>query len=101
VSVLFQIGIENVADTVALELLVQAMQVRCSLARMHSVVFGQEQAYDIMRTKQQLGYIVCTEMRKTCGTHGLWMIIQGGRHPRHVESRMEAFLIDLRVRFRQ
>lgn len=67
---------------------------------MHSV-FLQEQAFDVMRTKQQLGYIVWSGARNACGTHGLRMIIQGGRHPRHVESRMEAFLVDLRVRVRQ
>jgi secreted Zn-dependent insulinase-like peptidase len=39
VNLFFQIGVENVVDTVALELLVQAMQVRCSPMRMRTVVW--------------------------------------------------------------
>lgn len=60
--VLLQIGLQSTADTVRRDLLVQLMQ---------------EPAFDSLRTKQQLGYIVHTGGRDPAGTLGLRFIVQG------------------------
>ncbi len=55
-----------------------------------------EPAFDVLRTKEQLGYIVlCREWR---GPEyiGLGITVQSEKDPRYLETRIEAFLIHMR-----
>ena len=58
----------------------------------------QEPAFDQLRTKEQLGYIVWTTSRRTPdGPSGLRIIIQSEREASYLEQRIEAFLISFAV----
>ncbi|KAG7298349.1 hypothetical protein JYU34_017951 [Plutella xylostella] len=51
-----------------------------------------EPAFTQLRTKEQLGYIVFSGVRRSNGTQGLRLIVQGDRHSEYLEERIEAFL---------
>lgn len=51
-----------------------------------------EPAFDELRTKQQLGYIVSTSRHESLGFMGVKLIIQSERDPIYLESRVDAFL---------
>ncbi|KNC32106.1 Insulin-degrading enzyme [Lucilia cuprina] len=51
-----------------------------------------EPCYDCLRTKEQLGYIVFSGMRKVNGANGIRIIVQSSKHPSYVEGRIETFL---------
>lgn len=51
-----------------------------------------EPCFSILRTKEQLGYIVFSGVRRSNGTQGLRIIVQSDRHPKYVDERVEAFL---------
>uniref|UniRef100_A0A1A9ZU27 Insulin-degrading enzyme n=1 Tax=Glossina pallidipes TaxID=7398 RepID=A0A1A9ZU27_GLOPL len=51
-----------------------------------------EPCYDCLRTKEQLGYIVFSGMRKVNGVNGFRIIVQSSKHPSFVEDRIENFL---------
>ncbi|KAL0270074.1 UNVERIFIED_CONTAM: hypothetical protein PYX00_007602 [Menopon gallinae] len=53
-------------------------------------------AFDILRNKEQLGYIVYSGLRRSNCVQGLRMIIQSEKHPSYVEQRIEAFLSKFR-----
>ncbi|KAI8902913.1 Metalloenzyme, LuxS/M16 peptidase-like protein [Globomyces pollinis-pini] len=53
---------------------------------------GQEPAFDQLRTKEQLGYMVYSGVRKQCEMISYRVIIQSERDPMFLESRIEAFL---------
>lgn len=55
-----------------------------------------EPAFNILRTKEQLGYIV--HASEWTGTEfiGLRIVIQSERDPKYLESRIEAFLVHMR-----
>lgn len=50
-----------------------------------------EPAFDQLRTKEQLGYLVFSSVRKTVGSMGFRIIIQSERDAAYLESRIEAF----------
>jgi len=52
----------------------------------------QEQAFDELRTKEQLGYIVFSGVRRSCGTQGIRCVVQSTFKPEYLDSRIEAFL---------
>uniref|UniRef100_A0A9J2Q816 Peptidase M16 middle/third domain-containing protein n=1 Tax=Ascaris lumbricoides TaxID=6252 RepID=A0A9J2Q816_ASCLU len=52
----------------------------------------QEPSFDILRTKEQLGYIVFCSCRRECGNHGLRLIVQGLKDPKFVIWRIENFI---------
>ncbi|RKP06928.1 Metalloenzyme, LuxS/M16 peptidase-like protein [Thamnocephalis sphaerospora] len=54
-----------------------------------------EPCFDQLRTKEQLGYLVFSGVRKQPGVMGLRIIIQSERDPIYLENRIEAFLIKL------
>jgi insulysin len=58
-----------------------------------------EPSYDQLRTKEQLGYVVGTGVRRARGTQGFQILVQGDRHPAYVETRIDNFLNDLGVVF--
>jgi insulysin len=51
-----------------------------------------EPAFDQLRTKEQLGYAVFTDVRAPLTTTGIRFIIQSERTPRYLDTRIEAFL---------
>ncbi|KAH6980474.1 insulin-degrading enzyme [Ilyonectria destructans] len=51
-----------------------------------------EPAFDQLRTKEQLGYVVFTSERFFSTTYGLRFLIQGEMRPEYLDSRIEAFL---------
>ncbi|KXS20116.1 hypothetical protein M427DRAFT_52375 [Gonapodya prolifera JEL478] len=51
-----------------------------------------EPAFDQLRTKEQLGYIVSTSIRMNTGVMGLRVIIQSEREPVYLEHRIDEFL---------
>ena len=58
-------------------------------------LFGQiteEPAFDQLRTKEQLGYIVFSGTRTFATTMGYRVLIQSERHPPYLEERIDAFL---------
>ncbi|XP_066956310.1 insulin-degrading enzyme [Macrobrachium rosenbergii] len=77
VETYFQCGVQGTHQNMLLELLCQ-------------IIF--EPAFDELRTKEQLGYIVWSGVRRANGTQGLRVIVQGDRHPQYLDSRIEAFL---------
>ncbi|KAI1326360.1 ubiquitin carboxyl-terminal hydrolase-like protein [Xylariaceae sp. FL0255] len=51
-----------------------------------------EPAFDQLRTKEQLGYIVFSGVRGSSTTYGFRFIIQSERTPEYLESRIDLFL---------
>ncbi|KAG0266792.1 Insulinase (Peptidase M16) [Mortierella polycephala] len=51
-----------------------------------------EPCFNQLRTKEQLGYLVFSGVRKQAGATGLRFILQSERDPVHLESRVEHFL---------
>lgn len=51
-----------------------------------------EPAFDQLRTKEQLGYVVFSGQRSTMTTMGYRFIIQSEKTPEYLESRIDAFL---------
>ncbi|GLV31928.1 Insulin degrading metalloproteinase [Carabus blaptoides fortunei] len=69
--------------------------VQCKESNMLLELFTQiihEPCFDILRTKEQLGYIVFSGIRRSNGVQGLRVIVQSDKHPRHVDQRVEEFL---------
>ena len=77
IEVILQSGLQNTYSNCMTELIAQILH---------------EPAYDILRTKEQLGYIVFSGVRRMSGTQGIRVIIQSARHPDYLEERIEAFL---------
>ncbi|KAM3578800.1 metalloprotease [Umbelopsis sp. WA50703] len=57
---------------------------------------AQEPCFDQLRTKEQLGYLVFSGLRKQTGSMGLRFIIQSERDTVYLENRVEEFLTKLR-----
>ncbi|RVE50691.1 hypothetical protein evm_004601 [Chilo suppressalis] len=76
-SLYYACGVRSSRQNVALELLAQALSEPC---------------FSVLRTKEQLGYIVFSGVRRSNGVQGLRVIVQSDRHPSYVEDRIEAFL---------
>ncbi|XXH05044.1 hypothetical protein Hte_011468 [Hypoxylon texense] len=51
-----------------------------------------EPAFDQLRTKEQLGYVVFSGLRGSATTYGFRFIIQSERTPEYLESRIDSFL---------
>jgi len=51
-----------------------------------------EPAFDELRTKQQLGYVVFVTRWDPNGSIGLRFLLQSEREPVYLESRVDAFL---------
>ncbi|CAB3224482.1 unnamed protein product [Arctia plantaginis] len=70
-------GVRAARLNVALELLAQLLAEPC---------------FNVLRTKEQLGYIVFSGVRRSNGVQGLRFIVQSDRHPEFLEQRIEAFI---------
>lgn len=55
-----------------------------------------EPAFDQLRTKEQLGYVVFSGVRPTATILGYRFIVQSERNPEYLESRIDAFLTGYR-----
>ncbi|ESO09969.1 hypothetical protein HELRODRAFT_109371 [Helobdella robusta] len=55
-----------------------------------------EPCYDILRTQEQLGYIVFSGVRRLHGVQGLRIIVQSDRSPAYVEQRIELFMLKMK-----
>ncbi|XP_045505756.1 insulin-degrading enzyme [Colias croceus] len=51
-----------------------------------------EPCFHVLRTQEQLGYIVFSGVRRANGAQGLRVLVQSDRHPQYVETRVDAFL---------
>lgn len=57
-----------------------------------------EPCYNVLRTQEQLGYIVFSGVRKANGAKGLRILVQSTKHPEYVEARIDKFLASMIVR---
>ncbi|KAK0161382.1 hypothetical protein PV327_009858 [Microctonus hyperodae] len=76
-EVYYQSGLQSTESNMHLELLGRIIQEPC---------------FNTLRTKEQLGYIVFSGIRRSNGAQGLRVIVQSDRHPQYVEDRIEAFM---------
>ncbi|XP_008554389.2 insulin-degrading enzyme isoform X1 [Microplitis demolitor] len=76
-EIYYQVGLQSTESNMHLELLGQIIS---------------EPFFDVLRTQEQLGYIVFSGIRRGNGVQGLRIIIQGDRHPQYLEERIEAFI---------
>ncbi|XP_021361137.1 insulin-degrading enzyme-like isoform X2 [Mizuhopecten yessoensis] len=77
IEIYYQCGVQQTDANMLLELFIQIIGEPC---------------FDILRTKEQLGYIVFSGIRRTSGVQGMRIIVQSDRTPQYVENRVEAFL---------
>ncbi|XP_065170967.1 insulin-degrading enzyme isoform X2 [Atheta coriaria] len=77
VEIYYQCGMQTKQSNVLLDLFAHIIQEPC---------------FNELRTKQQLGYIVFSGMRRSNGVQGLRIIVQSDRHPEYVDERIEEFL---------
>ncbi|XP_029847495.1 insulin-degrading enzyme isoform X2 [Ixodes scapularis] len=74
----FQCGPQETRANVLVELLCQLLTEPC---------------YNVLRTQEQLGYLVASGPRRSNGVQGIRIIVQSDRPPVFLDSRIEAFLI--------
>ncbi|XP_026744064.1 insulin-degrading enzyme [Trichoplusia ni] len=76
-SLYYSCGVRHTRANVALELLAHTLSEPC---------------FNQLRTKEQLGYIVFSGVRRSNGVQGFRVIVQSDRHPEYLEDRIESFL---------
>lgn len=60
-----------------------------------------EPAFDQLRTKEQLGYVVFSGVRGGHTTYGYRVLVQSERTPEYLEARVESFLSGMKKRIRE
>lgn len=70
------------------------INLRASLALLAQI--AQEPCFDQLRTKEQLGYLVFSSVRKTIGMMGFRILVQSERDAPYVEGRIDAFFDTLK-----
>lgn len=73
-EIYYQTGLQSTEANMLLELFSQIISEPC---------------FTVLRTDEQLGYIVWSGLRRTNGTQGLRLIVQSDKHPQYVEERMD------------
>lgn len=58
-----------------------------------------EPCFDILRTQEQLGYLVFSGIRRSSGAQGLRIIIQSDKKPQDIEERIESFIEKMGVSY--
>ncbi|KAJ8705714.1 hypothetical protein PYW08_012760 [Mythimna loreyi] len=76
-SLYYACGVRACRSNVVLELLAHTLAEPC---------------FSMLRTKEQLGYIVFSGLRRSNGVQGFRVIVQSDRHPEYLEQRIENFL---------
>jgi len=77
IEVYYQVGQQSTTTNMLLELFCQVIREPC---------------FNVLRTQEQLGYIVHSGVRRSKGVQGLKFIIQSSKSPAFVEGRIEKFL---------
>lgn len=83
-----------------IEYYVQIGQVMDQTLRAQLQLFAQiteEPAFDQLRTKEQLGYVVWSGVRPAATMMGYRILIQSERDPDYLEDRCDAFLLKMRA----
>ncbi|KAJ3143098.1 Insulinase (Peptidase M16) [Physocladia obscura] len=83
----------------ALEYLVQIGDVSDEYLRVHTMLFAQivkEPCFNVLRTQEQLGYIVASGIRKQTGMISFRVLVQSEKGPKFIEDRVEGFLKSLK-----
>lgn len=80
IELYYQCGLQSKENNIKLELLAQILQEPC---------------FSVLRTKEQLGYIVFSGIRRVNGVQGLRIIVQSDRHPSYLDYRIEQFLKEM------
>ncbi|KAM9326665.1 insulin-degrading enzyme [Gastrophryne carolinensis] len=78
IEIYYQTNMQSTSENMLLELFCQIIS---------------EPFFNTLRTKEQLGYIVFSGLRRANGIQGLRFIIQSEKPPHYLESRVEAFLV--------
>uniref|UniRef100_A0A1W7RAD0 Insulin-degrading enzyme n=1 Tax=Hadrurus spadix TaxID=141984 RepID=A0A1W7RAD0_9SCOR len=78
VETYYQCGLQETKCNVLVELFCQIITEHC---------------FNILRTQEQLGYIVCSGVRRASGVQGVHVIVQSDKSPAYVDSRIEAFFV--------
>jgi len=73
----YQTGLQDSRKNMLLELFSQIINESC---------------YSQLRTKEQLGYIVFSGVRRSNGAQGFRIIVQSDRHPAFLDTRVESFI---------
>lgn len=81
-EVYYQSGLQSTELNMLLELIAQIISEPC---------------FNILRTKEQLGYIVFSDVCQTNGAQGLRVIVQSDKHPKYVEKRIDLFMKSMLV----
>lgn len=76
-EVYYQTGLQSTESNMLLQLLTQIISEPC---------------FNILRTKEQLGYIVFSGIKRTNDVQGLKVLIQSHKHPKYVETRIDKFM---------
>lgn len=69
------------------------VRARSTLALLSQI--AKEPCFDQLRTKEQLGYLVFSGLRKAVGLMGFRVIVQSERDARYLESRIDSFFDNL------
>lgn len=77
IEVYFQCGVQSTPDNAKVELFCQVISESC---------------FNILRTQEQLGYIVFSGVRLANGAQGVRLIIQSDRSPVYLDERIENFI---------
>ncbi|XP_071494745.1 insulin-degrading enzyme-like [Diadema antillarum] len=80
IEIYYQTDIQATKNNMLLELFCQIVSEPC---------------FNMLRTKEQLGYLVFSGVRRSNGVQGLRFIIQSERAPAYLDSRIEAFLASM------
>ena len=103
----YQIEKENISKLVKIEdfeslkrvMVSSTVTLVCSRSNMLLELFEQiihEPCFDVLRTKEQLGYIVFSGVSRPRGVQNLRIIIQSNRKPDFLDQRIETFLHSMR-----
>ncbi|KAI4475823.1 hypothetical protein M0802_015013 [Mischocyttarus mexicanus] len=76
-EIYYQSGMQATESNMLIELLGQIISEPC---------------FNILRTKEQLGYIVFAGVRRSNGVQGMRVIVQSTKHPKIVEKRVDEFM---------
>jgi len=81
IEIYYQCGIQETRTNMLLELLAQIIKEPC---------------FHQLRTKEQLGYIVFSGLRRSNIVQGLRVIVQSDRHPEYLDERVENYIQTLK-----
>lgn len=81
-EVYYQIGMQSTELIMLLQLLAHLIGEPC---------------FNVLRTQEQLGYIVFSHTHQANMTLGLKIVVQSDKHPRYVEKRIDSFINSMLV----